>query len=319
MEQALNMDDLLRRPGARLLVLAPHPDDESLATGGLIQRAYALGADVRVLLLTDGDNNPWPQRWLERRLRIDAAARRRWGERRRGEVRHALAGLGVPERALLALGWPDMGVTARLCGDFAAARDALATRLASCAPTLIAAPTLDDRHPDHSAARVLLDLVLADAAAPPPVVGYRVHGRPAQRGTPAVVALDAAMRERKRAAVLAHRTQVALSRWRLLRLVGDREEFQWDGAVAPVRSGDLLLPWRPTALLRAHLDLLLAHRGGVSRLPWRTAPLRRVDGGYRLEVPAAARGGPLYVKLEARFDTPWIFDRWGWWKAASEG
>lgn len=315
MEQALNMDDLLRRPGARLLVLAPHPDDESLATGGLIQRAYALGADVRVLLLTDGDDNPWPQRWLERRLVIDAAARRRWGERRRAEVRHALAGLGVPERALLALGWPDMGVTARLCTDFAAARDALATRLASCAPTLIAAPTLDDRHPDHSAARVLLELVLADSAAPPPVLGYRVHGHPVQRGTPVAVVLDAAMRERKRAAVLAHRTQVALSRRRLLHQVGDRELFQLDDIAAPAERSGLMLPWRPTPLLHPRLDLLLAHRGGIARVPWQAAPLRRVDGGYRLDAPAAARGGPLYVKLEARFDTPWIFDRWGWWNA----
>lgn len=315
MEQALKVDELLRRPGARLLVLAPHPDDESLAAGGLIQRAYALGADVRVLLLTDGDNNPWPQRWLERRFVIDAAARHRWGERRRGEVRRALAGLGVPERALLALGWPDMGITARLCADFESARDALATRLTSCAPTLIAAPTLDDRHPDHSAARVLLELVLADIPVRPPVLGYLVHGRAAGQGTPVVVALDAAMRERKRAAVLAHGTQMALSRRRLLRLVDDRERFRIDGAATAARSDGLVLPWRPTPLLHPRLDLLLAHRGGMSRVPWRSAPLQRVDGGYRLDAPSAARGGPLYVKLEARFDTPWIFDRWGWWDA----
>lgn len=318
MEQALNVDDLLRRSGARLLVVAPHPDDESLAAGGLIQRARALGADVRVLLLTDGDNNPWPQRWLERRLCIDAAARRRWGERRRGEVLEALSRLDVPAQALLALGWTDLGVTARLCADFDAARDAFVARLRACAPTVIAAPALDDRHPDHSAARVLLELALADVAPYPPLLSYLVHGRPAQRGTPVVIALDAAMRERKRAAVLAHRTQVALSRGRLLRCVGDRELFRFDGPTPTPWRDSLLLPWRPPAWLHSRLDLLLAHRGGAQRVPWRSAPLYRTDAGFRLDVPAAARGGLLFVKLEARFDTAWIFDRWGWWRASEE-
>ena len=49
--------------GAKIAVLAPHPDDESLGTGGLIQQALAAGAEVRVIFVTDGDNNPWPQRF----------------------------------------------------------------------------------------------------------------------------------------------------------------------------------------------------------------------------------------------------------------
>ena len=45
--------------GDRVLVLAPHPDDESLACGGIIQRALARGARVRIVFLTYGDNNEW--------------------------------------------------------------------------------------------------------------------------------------------------------------------------------------------------------------------------------------------------------------------
>jgi len=33
----------------RILIIAPHPDDEVLACGGLIQQAVAVGADVRVI------------------------------------------------------------------------------------------------------------------------------------------------------------------------------------------------------------------------------------------------------------------------------
>ena len=43
---------------SRLLMIAPHPDDEALATGGLLQRAQAKGAQVYVAFLTDGENNP---------------------------------------------------------------------------------------------------------------------------------------------------------------------------------------------------------------------------------------------------------------------
>src|SRR5689334_8641068 len=85
----------------RLLILAPHPDDESIATGGLIQVAREVGAPVRVIVLTDGDNNPWPQRWIEKRWHIDAAARARWGARRREEARAAMRVLGLePQDAL---------------------------------------------------------------------------------------------------------------------------------------------------------------------------------------------------------------------------
>jgi LmbE family N-acetylglucosaminyl deacetylase len=47
---ALNKDD-------RVLILAPHPDDETIATGGIIQQAVAMGLPTRVVWLTYGDNN----------------------------------------------------------------------------------------------------------------------------------------------------------------------------------------------------------------------------------------------------------------------
>ena len=56
----------------RLLVVAPHPDDETIATGLLIQQVKEAGGEVQILLLTAGDNNPWPQRWLERRVLEDS-------------------------------------------------------------------------------------------------------------------------------------------------------------------------------------------------------------------------------------------------------
>src|SRR6188508_1824893 len=45
-------------PDTRLLVLAPHPDDEALGTAGLIRRVVGAGGSVRVILITSGDAFP---------------------------------------------------------------------------------------------------------------------------------------------------------------------------------------------------------------------------------------------------------------------
>jgi hypothetical protein len=42
----------------RLLVIAPHPDDEAIGAAGLMQRVRTLGGAVRVELLTSGDEIP---------------------------------------------------------------------------------------------------------------------------------------------------------------------------------------------------------------------------------------------------------------------
>ena len=42
-------------PATRLLVLSPHPDDETLGAAGLIRRVVKAGGTVRVVLLTSGD------------------------------------------------------------------------------------------------------------------------------------------------------------------------------------------------------------------------------------------------------------------------
>ncbi|MEI6121822.1 MAG: PIG-L family deacetylase, partial [Opitutae bacterium] len=80
---AANALENLLQQDARILILAPHPDDECLGTGGLIQQALAKGAKIKVIFITNGDNNPWPQRYLEKRWFIGPEERKRWGDRRK--------------------------------------------------------------------------------------------------------------------------------------------------------------------------------------------------------------------------------------------
>jgi len=292
----------------RLLVVAPHPDDETIGTGELLQLVRAAGGEVRVLLLTDGDDNPWPQRWLERRLRIGAAERARWGRRRRGEVADALHRLDVPLDALHALGWPDMGLTTLVREDASMARARLVEQLVDFRPNVVALPALSDRHPDHGSAHVLTRLALADWQAEPPLLlGYLVHGR--GETAPGIALPGGAGRHAaKLAALTAHGSQMALSAGRMRRLT-DRPERYERVARPPADREAGALPWHPRAW-RSQLQLTIASPDGVRHWRWADAPVQRDgQGRWRLaEVPTA----PCFARLDMEVPSPWIFDRWGW-------
>ena len=227
-------DVLALGPDDRVLLLAPHPDDETLATGGLLQRARACGAAVHVVYATDGENNPWAQRATELRWRISEEDRQRWGARRRQEALRALARLGVPAGAVEILGYPDQGLTSLLLDAAQTPVAKLAALMASYCPTLLVAPTLDDLHPDHSALAVLARLALDRVECRRPrVLDYVVHGlghRPREReGAPLAstiaLRLTSEERRRKRMAILAHRTQLRVHRRGLLAFAADTEWF----------------------------------------------------------------------------------------------
>lgn len=219
----------------RLLVVAPHPDDESLACAGLIQRVLAAGGDVAVVVATDGDANPWPQRLVERRVRLGAGAAARWGARREQEGRAALRALGVDDARVHFLHWRDQGVTRRLHEQPGESVGILRDLAVAYAPTLVAAPALGDSHPDHSALALLLRAALQGTALAPRVLAYWLHGRPPMPG-PHVLALASDELDRKREAVLAHWTQTRFGPGRLLAYATPTEAFFDDTPALPPRS-----------------------------------------------------------------------------------
>lgn len=123
----------------RLVVVAAHPDDETLAAGGLMALAARAGLEVVVLLLTDGEashpHSPTTGR--------EELARRRVEES--GRALRRLAPAGTVQR----LGLPDGSV-----GDH---EDAVVTALVDLVGeeghgTLLVAPWRNDGHADHDAA-----------------------------------------------------------------------------------------------------------------------------------------------------------------------
>ncbi len=93
----------------RVIVFAPHPDDETIAAGGLIQQLTHAHADVHVVFLTNGDGYPDAVR---KELRIPAPSGADYvafGRRRQREALEATHRLGVHRNAVHFLGFPDGG------------------------------------------------------------------------------------------------------------------------------------------------------------------------------------------------------------------
>ena len=279
----------------RLLILAPHPDDESIATGGLLQCAHAAGATTRVVVPTDGDNNPWPQRWIEKRWHIGAAERARWGARRREEARSAMQILGVGTDAMDFLGLPDGGLTQLLMRADQDIVQLLQTRIAQFAPTLLVLPALADRHPDHSATHILTRLALADLNAPNPrLLAFAVHGdAPGAADTRAQ--LSPSQRATKQAAILAHASQMALSRRRFLRHAQLHEAYrEQTSPPAPDAQLPLVADIDTAGILHVRIDLRRGQTPARSRVLF--IVLECGDCGQRRWlVPLPSPDGPVNV------------------------
>lgn len=96
----------------KILIIAPHPDDEAIACAGIIQHGLKIGAQVRVLYLTNGDHNQLAFIVYEKRLTFRKGEFIHMGEVRRTEAIKAMKLLGLNEQQLIFLGYPDFGTFA---------------------------------------------------------------------------------------------------------------------------------------------------------------------------------------------------------------
>ncbi|MGH9066504.1 MAG: PIG-L deacetylase family protein [Acidimicrobiales bacterium] len=181
------------------LVLAPHPDDETLGCGATILAKLAAGVEVTVAVVADGRALGTGPAELEM-----AALRRR-------ELEAAAAALGLERDRLVLLGFPDGGL-----GDqVTEVADAIADLVATRRPSQVLVTAGWDPHPDHAALGAgaaaalagkpdveVLEYPIWQWAQPSAWTGLRRAGRPRLVATGGL--LDA-----KRAALSAHASQLA--------------------------------------------------------------------------------------------------------------
>src|SRR5262249_58610980 len=115
-------------PGTSLLVISPHPDDETLCCGGVIQRVGHAGGLVTIVWLTSGDAARMNLMLMSHSLLPGPAVGRALGAQRMGEARSAAARLGVSAQRQLFLGYPDGGLLELLGGPPPSAHTPSTTR-----------------------------------------------------------------------------------------------------------------------------------------------------------------------------------------------
>jgi LmbE family N-acetylglucosaminyl deacetylase len=99
----------------RILIMAPHPDDEAIGCAGVIQQAVAAGAQVKVAYLTNGEHNEFAFIVYEKRILFRQGAFIYMGEVRQKEAERAMQSLGVEKKNLIFLGYPDYGTFKVFC------------------------------------------------------------------------------------------------------------------------------------------------------------------------------------------------------------
>lgn len=176
----------------RLLIFAPHPDDETLGCAGTLQQAQENGARVDVAMLTNGDGFQVAVARQFRKMRIEAADYVRFAALRQVEAQHVLGSLGVPADRITFFGYPDRGLLslwrehwlpthlylspytrcdrapyalayereAPYCGQHLLAL--LKALLREKRPTAVYVTHPADDHPDHSASSAFVTLALLE-------------------------------------------------------------------------------------------------------------------------------------------------------------
>ena len=137
--------------GRPVVVLSPHPDDESLGAGGLIAAACGAGERVDVVVLTDGSGSH-PRSRLYPRERLVAV--------RRAECAQAVAHLGLPEGRVTHFDLPD--TQAPTSGPaFEAAVDRIVEIVDASGAAAMLVTWGRDPHCDHEAADLMARAVRA--------------------------------------------------------------------------------------------------------------------------------------------------------------
>jgi len=186
----------------RILIVAPHIDDEAIGAGGYAIDAVDNGAEVFIVFLTAGDCNRFSARLLHKTLEPTAFDYLSVGRTRIAEAKAAMQLLGVAPDHFFVLGYPDRGLQAMFANPKAIVRsagtrersvpysDAMSPGLAyslenvvadlkrviSIAdPTTVIAPVPFDQHADHAATADITDMAIEELQIRPTRLGYLIH------------------------------------------------------------------------------------------------------------------------------------------------
>jgi LmbE family N-acetylglucosaminyl deacetylase len=186
---------------APILVVAPHPDDESIGCGGLIAALRQQWLNVQVVVLTDGAGS---------HAHSASHPPSRLADLRKSEALEALAILGVEPDAVAFWQLADRFVPDRDSAEFESTVVRTHMRLRLLQPATLVIPGRTDSHGDHRAAWSIWTEAVARVAVKPRILEYLVWpGSETAQGIPLLLDI-ASVLALKRQAIAAHRSQHGL-------------------------------------------------------------------------------------------------------------
>ncbi len=108
-EKQLGLPEIQLIPQDRILIFAPHPDDEVLGCGGIIQCALKMRLPVNLVFFTYGDTNKWSYILHKKQPVVLPKDVRKMGLLRYKETIKSAGILGLTPQQLIFLGYPDFG------------------------------------------------------------------------------------------------------------------------------------------------------------------------------------------------------------------
>jgi len=120
--------------GERVIVFAPHPDDETLGMGGSLRILSDHGKKIKVIVLTKGE-----------KAEPDITKQKRHAEMRQKEALKAFKSLGLTDYEFL--GFPDR----EIFSNMDAVAKAMKTIVDDFNPDVLYSPSMLEIHPDHRA------------------------------------------------------------------------------------------------------------------------------------------------------------------------
>jgi LmbE family N-acetylglucosaminyl deacetylase len=207
--ESLPFRELSKIARHRVLVVAPHPDDETLGCGGAISLLRRKGYDVRVLVISDGTlSHPNSRKYPAHALQSIRAR----------ETQMALRILGVNKSAITFLGLKDGSIPTLTAANFPNAKALCQNYLRAARPDTIFLPWRFDPHPDHRATWQLLKAAMLGLGLTPQMLEYPIWDwdRQQQKKVPDLDRISgwrldiSAAVDRKLQAIGAYRSQLGL-------------------------------------------------------------------------------------------------------------
>ena len=171
-------------PNQKILIVAPHPDDEIISCGGLIQRMVKNKAKIKIIYISNGENNLISL--ISQIKHKQPLNETKLSKKRISEAKNATKILGVNSNNLIFLGYPDSYIKNIYSKKHFLHKNQkqytktnlvkkLKQIITKYQPNIIITPHPKDKDPDHQATTLFVQKIIKNLNSKPQLYTYLIH------------------------------------------------------------------------------------------------------------------------------------------------